>query len=154
VVAPVMREAMGVQVKPAGTLGSAAGKFSPLAAKRRRMTREGLFMRAWFVLIYGIRLWEHHYAQDVPMAVEGIYSMPHEVTEVRYARGEIARIGDRVDNDGSKCVVDDVVATSERMAFWGLNERGLMLKCKEAGLVFVPCSSIAWDAIVLESRAA
>ena len=64
--------------------------------------------------------------------------MSHEITEILYATGEIAQVGDRVDNEGWKSVVDDVIATSERMAFWGLNEPGRILKCKEAGLVFEP----------------
>jgi hypothetical protein len=80
--------------------------------------------------------------------------MVHEPTEIRYANGDVAQVGDRVDNDGWKSVVEDVIVTNERMAFWGLNEPGLMLKCDEAGLVFEPCSSVAWDAIVLEGRAA
>lgn len=79
--------------------------------------------------------------------------MPHKPTEVRYATGQVAQVGDRVDNDGWKSVVDDVIATPERMAFWGLSEPGLMLKCNEAGLVFEPCSSVTWDAIVFEGRA-
>ncbi|MDB5298314.1 MAG: hypothetical protein JWO31_4297 [Phycisphaerales bacterium] len=80
--------------------------------------------------------------------------MPHELTELRYATGELAHRGDRVDNDGWKSVVDEVIATPEQTALWGLGEPGLMLKCKEAGLVFEPRSSMAWDAIVLEGREA
>jgi hypothetical protein len=80
--------------------------------------------------------------------------MPHEQTEVRYATGEVAEVGDRVINDVWESIVDDVIDTSQRMAFWGLDEPGLMLECKEAGLVFEPCSSIAWDAIVFQGRAA
>jgi hypothetical protein len=39
------------------------------------------------------------------------------------------------------------------MARWSVHEAGLMLKTEAAGLVFEPCSSIAWDAIVLVGRA-
>jgi hypothetical protein len=79
--------------------------------------------------------------------------MPEGKAEMRYATGEVALIGDLVDNDGWKSTVDDVIDTAERMAVWGVSERGLMLKCEEAGLVFELCSSIAWDAIVFERRA-
>ncbi len=79
--------------------------------------------------------------------------MPYEPTKVRYATGEVAVVGDRVINDVWESVVD-VIDTSQRMAFWGLDEPGLMLKCEEAGLVFEPCSSVAWDAIVSKGRAA
>jgi hypothetical protein len=79
--------------------------------------------------------------------------MPHEQTEIRYATGEAGRIGDRVRHDVWESVVHDLIATPERMAFWGVSDRGLILKSKESGLVFEPCCSVAWDAIVLESRA-
>jgi len=48
--------------------------------------------------------------------------------------------------------VEEVISSPDDMARWGLHERGLMLKTDAAGLVFEPCSSIAWDAIVLEGR--
>jgi hypothetical protein len=79
--------------------------------------------------------------------------MPPEEPSVRYATGEVARIGDRVNNDGWSSVVEDVIVTPERQSFWGVSEAGLMLKCVEAGLVFEPCSSSSWDAILFESRA-
>jgi hypothetical protein len=80
--------------------------------------------------------------------------MPHDVPEVRYATGEVARVGDRVDYDGWAAVVHDVIASAEDMASWGVKEPGLMLQTKEAGLVFEICSSIAWDALVFQSRSA
>lgn len=73
--------------------------------------------------------------------------------EVLYATGEVAKIGDHVDNDGWDSVVEDVIITPDRMAFWGLKKPGLMLKCEEAGLVFEPCSSTSWNAIIFKSRA-
>jgi hypothetical protein len=78
--------------------------------------------------------------------------MPHEVPEVRYATGEVARVGDRVDFDGWAAVVNDVIASTEDKARWGVKEPGLMLETTEAGLVFETCSSIAWDALVFQGR--
>ncbi len=52
-----------------------------------------------------------------------------------------------------KSVVEEVIASPEEIAKWGLEEPGLMLRCKEAGLVFEPFGSDSWDAIVLEERA-
>ena len=74
-------------------------------------------------------------------------------TELRYATGEIAKVGDRVINDVWKSVVEEVITTPEEQGQWGLNEPGLMLRCKEAGLVFEPFGSDGWDAIVFEERA-
>lgn len=74
-------------------------------------------------------------------------------TEIRYASGEIAMVGDRVLNDVWKSVVEEVIASAEEIAKWGLEEPGLMLRCKEAGLVFEPFGSDTWDAIVFEGRA-
>ncbi len=78
--------------------------------------------------------------------------MPHEQTEIRYSTGEVAQIGDRVDNDGWKSVVYEVIATSEQMASWDIDEPGLMLSCEEAGMVFEPCSLIDWSTFVFLGR--
>ena len=73
---------------------------------------------------------------------------------IRYPTGEVAQVGDRVLNHGWESVVDEVIDTPERIAFWGVKEPGLMLKCKEAGLVFEPCSNITWDHMVFKGRKA
>jgi hypothetical protein len=75
---------------------------------------------------------------------------PHEI---RYATGEVAKVGDRVDEDGWDAVVEDVIAAPEDMARWGLDEPGLMLKSQEGGLVFEPCDSGSWHALEFRSRA-
>jgi len=69
-----------------------------------------------------------------------------------YATGEIACDGDRVLDDVWTAIVEEVISSPDDMARWGLREPGLMLLTDVAGLVFEPCSSIAWDAIVLEGR--
>ena len=69
-----------------------------------------------------------------------------------YATGEIACVGDRVIDDVWTATVEEVISSPDDMARLGLHEPGLMLKTDAAGLVFEPCSSIAWDAIVLEGR--
>jgi hypothetical protein len=72
---------------------------------------------------------------------------------IRYATGEVARIGDRVIDDEWPAIVVDVVASTSAMAIWGLHERGLMLSTDAAGLVFEPCSSVTWSAIDFKGRA-
>lgn len=79
--------------------------------------------------------------------------MHEDVAEIRYATGEVAQVGDHVNNDGWKSVVEDVIATPAKMDNWGIDEFGLMLKCAEAGLVFQPRASTTWDAITFEKRA-
>lgn len=74
-------------------------------------------------------------------------------TEIRYATGEVAMVGDRVLNDVWKSVVEEVIASDEDIATWGLDKPGLMLRCEEAGFVFEPYGSECWDAIVFEGRA-
>jgi hypothetical protein len=69
-----------------------------------------------------------------------------------YATGEVACVGDRVIDDVWTASVEEVISSQEDMARWGLHEPGLMLNTGAAGLVFEPCSSTAWDAIVLEGR--
>jgi hypothetical protein len=71
---------------------------------------------------------------------------------IHYATGEAAQVGDRVDYNGWQSVVEDVIDNNARQVFWGLSEPGLMLKCDEAGLVFEPCSSSSWEAVVFLSR--
>lgn len=71
---------------------------------------------------------------------------------IRYATGEIAEVGDRVVDDVWPGVVVEVIRTPEEMASWGLHEPELMLNTEAAGLVFEPRSSIAWDAIIFQSR--
>jgi hypothetical protein len=78
--------------------------------------------------------------------------MPIGRGEVRYATDEVARVGDRVNNDGWYSIVDDVIATPEQEASWDVSEPRLMLRCREAGLVFEPCSSVSWEAIVFQGR--
>lgn len=73
--------------------------------------------------------------------------------EICYATGETAMVGDHVINDVWKSVVEAVIASPDDLARWGLDEPGLMLKCKEAGLVFEPVDSDSWEAIVFEGRA-
>ncbi|HEV3006437.1 MAG TPA: hypothetical protein VGX78_18345 [Pirellulales bacterium] len=72
---------------------------------------------------------------------------------LRYASGEMACVGDHVLDDVWTAVVEEVITSPEDMARWSVHEAGLMLKTEAAGLVFEPCSSIAWDAIVLVGRA-
>ncbi|MCC6360361.1 MAG: hypothetical protein IT450_16595 [Phycisphaerales bacterium] len=72
---------------------------------------------------------------------------------IRYATGEAAMVGDHVINDVWKSVVEAVIASPEETEAWGLGEPGLMLRCKEAGLMFEPLNSGYWDAIVFERRA-
>ncbi|GMU83472.1 MAG: hypothetical protein AMXMBFR47_33420 [Planctomycetota bacterium] len=74
-------------------------------------------------------------------------------TEIRYATGEVAMVGDRVLNDVWKSVVEEVIASDEDTANWGLDKPGLMLRCEEAGLVFESYGSECWDAIVFKGRA-
>jgi hypothetical protein len=72
---------------------------------------------------------------------------------IRYATGEIAQVGDRVDFDGSAVVVEDVVASSDDLARWGLDEPGLMFAGEKVGLVFESSESCCWDSIVFLGRA-
>lgn len=62
-------------------------------------------------------------------------------------------VGDHIINDVWKSVVEAVIASPDDLLHWGLDEPGLMLRCKEAGLVFEPYGSECWDAIVFEGRA-
>lgn len=76
--------------------------------------------------------------------------MTHEEQVVRYATGEVACIGDRVDADGCPAIVVKVFSLPDEIAEWGLSGPGVMLDMP--GWVFEPCSSIAWDALVFEER--
>lgn len=79
--------------------------------------------------------------------------MNDEMPVIRYATGEIARIGDRVDLDGWSVVVEDVIATPEDMARWGHDERGLIFVGEESGTIFQACESVCDNDIVFLGRA-
>ena len=79
--------------------------------------------------------------------------MPDDERVIRYATGEEARVGDRVDQDvWPHAVVVEVIASADDVARWGVGEPGLMINSAEGGWVFEPRSSIVWDTLVLKSR--
>ena len=78
--------------------------------------------------------------------------MAHAGSVIRYATGEAVCVGDRVVDDVWPAIVEEIIVSPEEMASWGVREPGLMLKTEAAGLVFEPCSSVAWDAIVFAGR--
>ena len=80
--------------------------------------------------------------------------MANEGSVIHYATGEIVYVGDRVVDDVWLVIVEEIMVSPDEMASWGVHEPGLMLKTEAAGLVFEPCSSVAWDAIVFEGRRA
>jgi hypothetical protein len=61
-------------------------------------------------------------------------------------------VGDRVDHDGTRSVVEDVIDTPERQRHWGVKEPGLMIASDKYGRIFQPVRSVDWDAVVLVSR--
>jgi hypothetical protein len=71
---------------------------------------------------------------------------------VCYATGEIAMVGDCVVDDVWLSIVEDVIASADDMARWGLNEPGLMLKTEAVGLVFESLCSTKWESITFKSR--
>ena len=79
--------------------------------------------------------------------------MSGEIGTISYATGEAAQVGDRIDADGWDGTVEDVVASAERLQYWGLSEQGLMVHTAAAGLVFYPATATDWNAIVLLGRA-
>src|SRR5262245_8193020 len=78
-------------------------------------------------------------------------SMDH-VTEIRYASGDVARVGDRVDDNGQDAVVEEVLSTSEPAEVVGgdgvvkqiTREPGLNLKWDIGLPIFRPISSEKW----------
>lgn len=74
-------------------------------------------------------------------------------SEIRYATGEVAQVGDRVMVDNWSSAVEYVIATPEEAAHGGLDEPGLMMRCAEAGLFFEACPSVVWHEIESIARA-
>jgi hypothetical protein len=90
---------------------------------------------------------------------------------ITYASGTEARDGDHVNLDDAPGVVEQVIDTPERMADWGLDQAGLMLRCDltvrvrddESGawadrvepdaLLFLPTDSVSWDDLMYLGRA-
>jgi hypothetical protein len=90
---------------------------------------------------------------------------------ITYASGTEARDGDHVNLDDSAGVVEQVIDTDERMAAWGLDQPGLMLRCdlhvqvrddhssewvdriEPDALVFLPAASASWDTLMYLGRA-
>lgn len=82
------------------------------------------------------------------------YAQP---TEIRYASGEIARVGDTVDDNGQEAIVEKVVLTAEYLkipsAKKETNDPGLALKWKIGLPVFRPITSKKWSGVKLLKRA-
>ena len=57
---------------------------------------------------------------------------------MKYSNGLFAKIGDIVliENGKTEGVVEDIIDTKQGMEFWGVKEKGLMIKAKPFGLVF------------------
>jgi hypothetical protein len=87
------------------------------------------------------------------------YSM-HHATEIRYSSGEVARVGDRVDDNGQDAVVEEVLSTSEPAEVVGedgvmkqiTREPGLNLKWDIGLQIFRPISSENWKGIKLKGH--
>jgi hypothetical protein len=87
--------------------------------------------------------------------------MRGEAVEIRYASGEVARVGDRVEDDGQDAVVEDVYTRPEVAELMG--EDGVVRKVvREPGLsllwdlglpVFRPVTSAMWRWIKFKGRA-
>jgi hypothetical protein len=69
-----------------------------------------------------------------------------------YKTGEVAMVGDRVVDDTWSAVVEHVIASNKDIAEWGVKGPGLMLKTKEAGLVFESYLGDSWDEIYFLGR--
>ncbi len=63
---------------------------------------------------------------------------------IEYPDGTVARRGDRIEVDGYNAVVEDIVDSDAKRGEWGIEERGLMIRCAEIGLVFAPISQADW----------
>ena len=85
----------------------------------------------------------------------------HNATEIRYASGEVARVGDRVDDNGQDAIVERVHLTAETAELVGedlvvkqvTQEPGLDLKWDIGLPVFRPVTSERWKGIKLKGRA-
>lgn len=86
--------------------------------------------------------------------------MPQEPLEIRYASGEVARVGDRVDDNGQDAVVDEVLAESEDAHLVGedgvaqptVRQPGLSLLWNIGLPIFRPVTSKVWQGIKLKGR--
>ncbi len=57
---------------------------------------------------------------------------------MKYFSKESVKIGDIVliEKGKTKGIIEDIIDTKEKMEFWGVKEKGLMIKAKPFGLVF------------------
>jgi hypothetical protein len=86
--------------------------------------------------------------------------MQHNAIEIKYASGEVARVGDRVDDNGQDAVVERVHSSPESAELVGedlvvkqiTQEPGLDLKWDIGLPVFRPISSEKWKGIKLKGR--
>lgn len=87
--------------------------------------------------------------------------MPHQPLEIRYASGEIARVGDRVDDNGQDAVVEEVHTESDDAEVVGedgaphptVRQPGLSLLWDLGLPIFRPVTSKVWQGIKLKGRA-
>ena len=72
--------------------------------------------------------------------------------KLKYSNGLLVEIGDKVliENGKTEGIVHDIIETKEKMNFWGIKEKGLMIKSKPFGLVFWPIDDM--DPIIFVER--
>ena len=73
---------------------------------------------------------------------------------MKYRNGDNIKIGDHVLIENKKTVglVDDIIDTKEKMEYWGVDEKGVMIKSKPFGLVFWPINDINDPVIPIEKN--